>query len=346
MSYHNDEVSLKYILLQIKDWFYYLLSKWLILLIAGIIGGSLGLWYAYSSKPTYTAPLSFILSNNDANAGLMGLASQFGVDLGTGGNDAFMGDNIISLMTSRNMVQKAMLQKAPQKNETLINMLVKDMKLNASWDKYPRTKGSFPFPDDAAKMTYVQDSLCRGIYEMVRDNFLTVDRPDKTLSVYAVSTTCKNELFSHYLTTGLVNVTSRFYIDTKTSVARNSLNMLMHEADSMRAILGASVAGAAKVYDNTYNLNPAYQVQRAPAQEGQLRVGALATAYGEVLKNLELAKISLQKETPLYQIIDEPHLPLVAKKPSKLIMLLAGGILAGILVAGFFIVRRVLKNLK
>ena len=39
----------------------------------------------------------------------------------------------------------------------------------------------------------------------------------------------------------------------------------------------------------------------------------LGTAYGELLKNLELAKYSLLKEIPYIQIIDIPHYPLDKK---------------------------------
>jgi hypothetical protein len=38
----------------------------------------------------------------------------------------------------------------------------------------------------------------------------------------------------------------------------------------------------------------------------------MSGAYSEVLRSLEMAKIGLQKETPLYRIIDESELPLIA----------------------------------
>jgi capsule polysaccharide export protein KpsE/RkpR len=182
------------------------------------------------------------------------------------------------------------------------------------------------------------------MYKNVKDNLLTVSRPDKNLSIYVVSTTSKNEILAYYLTKYLVEVTSKFYIDTKTSVAKNNLVMLQHEADSLGRILSGSIASTARVYDNTFNLNSALQAQRAPAQEGQLRVGALGTAYGEVIKNLELAKITLQKETPLYQVIDQPHLPLEAEKPGKLMSLFIGGFIGGFLALIFFLCKKILSS--
>ena len=46
-----DEVSIKHLLLKIQSWFRYLLSKWLIILMAGVLGGALGLVAALFSKP-------------------------------------------------------------------------------------------------------------------------------------------------------------------------------------------------------------------------------------------------------------------------------------------------------
>jgi LPS O-antigen subunit length determinant protein (WzzB/FepE family) len=54
----------------------------------------------------------------------------------------------------------------------------------------------------------------------------------------------------------------------------------------------------------------------------------------------------LQKETPLYQIVDVPQLPLVMEKKSKLICLILGGIIGGVVICGYLIAKRVLSNLK
>jgi uncharacterized protein involved in exopolysaccharide biosynthesis len=47
----------------------------------------------------------------------------------------------------------------------------------------------------------------------------------------------------------------------------------------------------------------------------QARLTALGAAYTEVMRQLEVAKINIQKETPLYQVIDEPVRPLFGEEP-------------------------------
>jgi uncharacterized protein involved in exopolysaccharide biosynthesis len=122
--------------------------------------------------------------------------------------------------------------------------------------------------------------------------------------------------------------------------------MLQKEADSLRNVLGSAITSAGSQTDLTFNLNPAYQVQRSGALQSQASATALGQAYGEVLRNLEIAKITLEKETPLYQIIDEPTLPLERRKIRKLYALIIGGFLGGILGCGFLVARRILRTFK
>jgi uncharacterized protein involved in exopolysaccharide biosynthesis len=110
---NSDEISLKELILKILEWWRFLLSKWVVILIAGIIGGVLGLTYAFLKKPIYKAELSFALQDEKSGGSLgsaMGLASQFGIDLGSGGaGGEFSGDNLLELMKSRSMVEKGII---------------------------------------------------------------------------------------------------------------------------------------------------------------------------------------------------------------------------------------------
>lgn len=344
---NKDEISLKDILKISREWFRYLLSKWKVIVIVGICSGVLGILYAYFSKPKYEASISFILANNNDNSsGILGLANQFGIDLSGGNNDVFTGNNIIALMKSRRMVQQALLKKPAGSNETLLNIFCADKKLPEAWKKSVRLSKSYPFPGAFSQMNQLQDSLFRDIYDNIQKNYLDVSMPDKDKSIYQVTTTSNDEIFSYYLTTYLVDATSAFYIDTKTSVSQQNLKMLQHEADSLKNLLGNTITTAGAQTDVTFNLNPAYQVQRSPAQQSQVDASALGQAYGQVLQNLEIAKITLQKETPLYQIVDNPQLPLVMEKKSKLVYLILGGLIGGILICSFLIVKRIFSNLE
>ena len=60
----NDEISLKELIIKIKEWITFLKSKWKLIFIAGIIGASIGLTIALFEKPTYKAVLTFAMEED------------------------------------------------------------------------------------------------------------------------------------------------------------------------------------------------------------------------------------------------------------------------------------------
>ena len=56
----DEEVSLKELIQKLNDWFIYLKTKWLIIVISGIMGSAIGFTNAYIQKPTYLASLSHL----------------------------------------------------------------------------------------------------------------------------------------------------------------------------------------------------------------------------------------------------------------------------------------------
>ena len=340
-----DVVTVKGTFLKARSYLFYFLSKWLIILIFCVVGGCIGLYVAYNTKPTYTATLNFVLSTGSKSSNLSGIASQLGIDVGgTQGNDVFSGDNILVLFKSKKLIKEVLFKKPPQSNELLANIIAKELKLDKQWLKKERTKNLFPFPENGV-LSPVQDSLLRELYNIIIKKQLTVTRKDAKLSIYTVNTVSTNEVFACSLTRYLMDETAEFYIDTKTSTARQTLRLLQKEADSLRGLLNGSIVSTAAEVDRTFALNPAMQVQRAPAQSGQVKTTVLVATYTEIVKHLELAKINLQKENPLYQIIDAPEMPLVAERSNKLLALIIGGFTGGFTIIMLLIFYRIGKSL-
>ena len=122
---NTDEISLKELIVKTKEWYHYLLTQWKLIVLAGIIGGILGVTYSFIKKPVYTATLTFALEDEKAGGGLggaLGLASTLGIDLGTGGGSMFTGTNLTELFKSRAMVEKTLLSTVPQLDGKLITL--------------------------------------------------------------------------------------------------------------------------------------------------------------------------------------------------------------------------------
>lgn len=354
MNDNNDEVSLKEVISKIKAWFQYLLSKWVVIVIFGLLGGALGLGYSLIKKPIYVATTTFVLEESKGGnslGSLAGLASMAGVDLGNAGG-IFQGDNIIELYKSRNMLAKTLLSKMDEnQNDLLIDRYISINHLREAWAGKPEL-AKLKFSEDttnAAQIltkTRLQDSILNEAVTDINNNYLTVAKPDKKLSIIKVEVKAKDEFFAQALNNNLVKNVNEFYIRTKTKKSIENVNILQHKTDSVRAVMNGSIYSAVAVTDATPNLNPTRQIQRnAPAQKAQFSAETNKAVLSELLKNLEMSKISLLKETPLIQVVDEPIMPLFKQRVGKAQGIIMGGFLFGFLIVGFLSIKKLYKNL-
>ncbi|HWV71330.1 MAG TPA: hypothetical protein VN040_06435, partial [Pseudosphingobacterium sp.] len=135
----DDEISLRELLLKIGEWWGYLLSKWLIISVACIIGGILGLSYSFWKKPVYIASFSFVLEDQKAGGGIgqmSNLASMIGISFGgMDGEGLFTSDNIMEFIKSRRMIRKTLLTKVSLdgKEQLLVDRYVELNNIKESW---------------------------------------------------------------------------------------------------------------------------------------------------------------------------------------------------------------------
>jgi uncharacterized protein involved in exopolysaccharide biosynthesis len=348
---NNDEISLKELLQKAKEWFDYLLSQWKTIVLAGVIGAALGLTYSFIKKPVYTATLSFAMEDEKGGGGLggaLGLASSFGIDLGGSGGGIFSGSNLTELFKSRSMVEKTLLSAVTVDGKTmsLAEMYIQNNEWRKEWSAKPEL-AKLEFVPNARReqFTRVQDSIMGVMYANLSQEGLSVAQKDKKISIINIDVVSQNELFSKYFCEALAKQVSDFYVATKSKKARENMAILQRQLDSVRGQLNGSITRVAVANDNTFNLNPALNVRRAPAARSQVDVQANTAILTELVKQTELAKVTLRKETPLIQIIDRPILPLPKEKFGKAKGVVLGGFLSGFLTVLGLIVGRLLKQL-
>lgn len=348
---NKDEISLKELIEKGKEWYFYFLSQWKIIVLAGILGASLGLTYSLVKKPVYTATLSFALEDEKSGGGLggaLGLASSFGFDLGGSGGSIFSGTNLTELFKSRKMVEQTLLTPVGVNGKiiSLAEMYIQNEKWRKSWSKRPKlAKMQFLPNANRHYFTRVHDSVFGVIYNNLSNGSLSVGQKDKKISIISIDVSSNNELFSKYFCEALARQVGQFYVATKTKKARVNMLILQKQTDSIRGELNSAITGVAVANDNTFNLNPALNVRRTPSARRQVDVQANTAILTELVKQTELAKVTLRKETPLIQVIDRPILPLPKERFGKAKGLVMGGFLAGFLMALGLMVRRVFRSL-
>lgn len=338
MAESEDEISLKEFLLKTRGVFRYLWSKKIIILGCGLLGGLIGFSYAFYKSPIYRATTTFVLDDDKGNGGrlgsLGGLASMAGIDLGGGGEGLFQGENIFELYKSRAMIQQSLLSEVNinGKRQLLIDRYIEINELRKSWQKNKHTQG-IQFSSHISSPDRTRDSLMAIIVKDINEKYLIVSRPDKSLNKIQAVVSSVDEVFSKLFDDQIVRTVNEFYLRIKTKKSKENVRLLQSKLDSVRTIVFGSIDNVAAISDATPNLNPTRQILRSGTQHSQVNIEANKAVLSQLIQNLELAKISMQKDAPLIQIIDTPIYPLEVDKVGKAKAIVLGG-----LVSGFFIV--------
>jgi uncharacterized protein involved in exopolysaccharide biosynthesis len=347
---NKNEITLKEIILIIKSWWLFVLSKWVIILIAGIIGGAIGLTYASLKKLTYNAEVNFVLQDEKANSGMgsaMGLASQIGIDVGGGAGGEFSGDNLLELMKSRSIVEKALLSTVviDKKPLTLAEFYISFKGLREDWEGKPQHDVKFLPNADRSKFSLTQNSILNSIYGSLLVKELKVEKKDKKSSIISIKVNSTNELFSKYFAEKLAEVVSNYYVESKIEKGSKNVAVLQHQVDSVRSALYSAISGVASSIDATPNPNPLLQVLRVPSQRKSVDMTQNSAILSELAKQLVIAKTSVLQETPLIQIIDSPILPLEVQGIGKSKGILIGAVISVIVTMIVIIVMQLFKKI-
>ena len=347
----NEEISLKELLQKVKEWYSYLLFKWKLIVLAGILGAGIGLTYTYFKKTIYTATLSFALEDDKGGGGLggaFGLASTLGFDLGGGGGSIFTGSNLNELFKSRTMISQTLMSPViiDGKKNSLAEMYIGINGWREKWKNDPELKAIQFLPEKAnSSFTRLQDSIMGIMHQNLINTSLSIGQRDKKTSIVSMDIRSTNEMFSFYFCEALAKEVGKFYVNTRSKKARMNMEILQRQTDSIRRELNSAITGVAVANDNTFMLNPALNVKKTPSVRRQVDVQANTALLTELVKQSELAKVTLRKETPLIQVIDRPILPLNKERFGKLKGLILGGGIAVFLTVLFLIFKRIIKEI-
>lgn len=346
----SDEISLKELIQKIREWVAYLKTQWWKIAIAGIIGGAIGFVYAWMQPITYTAKTTFVVEDAKSGPSLGGLASlagQFGVDVGGGGGSLIAGDNILLYFKSESLAREVLTSPWDSAGkQSFADYYILVHGLQKSWASNKRI-GKISFPPKRTKISYsrIQDSLLQVIViDHILKSQFSINRIDKKAGFMQLTVTMKDETLAKLYCDKLLDIAIKRYVSLKTERQQKTVNKLQARADSISDLLNrkTSASAALQTATATMDVNPLYRTGTAVASELTIRdKNMLATVYGEVVKNLELAKFTLSQETPVIQVVDYSILPLERHKKSRLIYAILFSTLVGFLYISFIIIRRV-----
>ena len=160
------------------------------------------------------------------------------------------------------------------------------------------------------KTSRVQDSLIKGLVKLIKKEYLLVDKPSRKTTILEIGFDHKDEVLAKSFNENLVQIVNQFYNKTKTLKTGANLKILQRQSDSVKIVLDSSIMILAETDQNIPNPNPLSKVNLVPYQKAMIDVQANSAIYQELLKQLELAKVTHRNNMPLIQVIDKPSYPL------------------------------------
>ena len=339
------QFTLKEVLQNLIDWAKFFRSQWKPLVLSLVVGAGLGAGYSQLKDPVFHAETSFVLEEEGMGGigQMSGIASLLGVNLGgIGTNGLFQGDNIMELYRSDRMLEETLL--SPFDNQKLlVNRFIEFEELEKKWASTIDLSG-LTFSPSKENHGVKQDSVLKEIAKIIREKQLVVVKPDRKLSIIQVNVSSKDEGFAKLFNETLVSKVNTFYLETKTKKTGENLRILQLQADSVRAILDASLGNLAAEQDRIPNANPLLSTATVNGRRKQIDVQTSASVFQEIVKNLEVAKINHRINSPLIQLIDSPSFPLKRTELRLVKGMVYGTFLAGLFALGLLFLRRLYQK--
>ncbi|MBK6274642.1 MAG: hypothetical protein IPF58_08035 [Saprospirales bacterium] len=306
----KDE-GFKQVISVIKEIFGIIGNYALIFLIPIIIMGLYGYYKSKQVKPTFTAKITFFLSEDRPQIPGFG-AGNFSNILQTTNNNFNNPKKLKEYSFTEKVGSKMVFKKYvfQDREDYLGNHYLK---------LFSNYKSSYFKEFTTVKEMSVQDYLVfKRILGGIR-SMVTVDYDEA--EIYSITVITGNEEFSKLLCECFYENLIDYYIERATRKASITVRFLDEKLAYVKAQLENSEYNLADYKDKANNL-VTYKADLLETRYVRNKA-LLEGLYGETARSLEAAKTNEQSIMPLFQTIDEPHLPLtknVTSTKNQLIM--------------------------
>ena len=343
----ENKISLSFLYERLKDWISFLIDRRGLIILGTFCLLFFTISYNYLTSPIYYARTTFVLDNESESSmgDLSSIASLAGINASSfiDASSLFQIDNIQELYRSDKMIIKTLMSSVEELdgNFSLIELFIKAEKLEKKWISL-----GFDYNKMSSNKTpsRLEDSLTKEIIKTIKENYLFVDKPSRKTTILEIGFNHKNEKLAKNFNDNLVKIVNEFYNETKTLKTGSNLKILQRQSDSVKNILDTSIMILAETDQRIPNPNPLSKINLVPYQKAMIDVQANSSIYQELIKQLELAKVTHRNKAPLIQIIDGPIYPLENSR-WKLLKTLIYGICFGLGISILSIsIKRIFKS--
>lgn len=332
MQNFDEEISLRDLILKIKEYLSILFNKkWWIVSIA-LLAGVLSYVNAYLSAPTYSADITFMVNeDNGAGGGGGGAAAAVLGQFGFGGKSSeFNLDKIVALSKSQSIISKALIDSS--NNPLIGNEIITHYDLHKDWEDSDLLK-DYNFGSNSKNESF--HKAIRAVSNRVKGNekvkaLLNTSYEEET-GILRIRVNTVDAKLSYRLAYGIYEQLSCFYIMEATEGPSQNFKLLSQRADSVYNELMKLQKNIARLQDRSQSLF--LKNDQLKLQDLRLQAEILATMYGEIVKNRETAQFILKTKTPFFQVVDRTQLPISSTPKALKRKFAVGAILGGLLTA-------------
>jgi tmRNA-binding protein len=349
--YQDDEITLKELILKIQEYWQEILKNWKLIFLIIIPFVAFFFIRAFLTPATYSAQLTFMVNEDEGGGGFGGVSAilgQFG--FGGGGQSSYNLDKIVELSKSRKIIQMALFEKVNinGNEDYLANHLIKEYKFHKKWEKDTAGLHKFLFNPDSVKLfSREENKALISLHSLIvggeeKKGLLSSSYGDETgiLNITCITT---SEELSIFFAEKIYEKLSWFYINNATEKQQKTFSLFKAKADSLQIALNSAQYRLLQFDDRSRGL----MLKQSGAEKIRLQqeVQKLILVYAESYKNQEVSDFALKNETPFIQEIDKPISPIEPNRESKFKALIMGGFIGGFIGIGFFIGRKMFRDL-
>lgn len=347
MDTEEKEMTLREMIEMVKDFVLYIWKKKFIIIPIALICGLLGFFYAKYSMPKYSAKMTFMVKE-DGSGSVGGVSSILGM-LGIGSKAGkFNLDKVVALSKSQNIIRKTLLDtvEVDGRKEILANYMVEKMGLKEGWKETPNIISQFESFSGSETFSLPESEAFKRLFNIIagekNKNRLFSSGFDEFNTIFTFVITSQYDTLSYLLTQGIFNNLQDFYIFQSIQQPLVTVQQLEKRVATVEGKMKKGDYSLASTKDQTIGL---WKEQDAvPEKQISRDINVNTIVYGELLKNLEAARFTLQTSTPVFQVIDQPFYPITKAEKSILFYTLLGIILGCGIIAFILLIGRVIKG--
>lgn len=365
MPDQQEYITLKDIFLKIGEYFHYVKSKYLWMVLLGAFFGLLFAFQNYKEPLQYEETLTFMMDESKSGdvsiPGLDALGSLFGQDKNSGS----LG-KILELFESRKIVHNTLFDTTMinGKNDVIANhyldqytvpYLVESYDLigpltKRSWTKTVMENPDFRFShNDIENFTPLENLYLRLVYDHISgESDIGIEAQleselDEETGIMKLRMTSEYEDITMAILNNIYNQLSGFFIEKSVEKETKTYNLMKKKRDSIFTSLKSAEYALADFKDRNRNLVTVKGYLEQIQLERQSSI--LSSMYRTVVGQMDATEFALKNKTPVVQVIDLPRRPINPTGPSWILGLIKGGLLGVAIVIFLAVVRRFYKDI-